>query len=310
MSKRLKFDNSGDSEDLQALFDSIAGQPPARAPAPQRVPAVIEVVGGTAATGDSPDLEALFDAHRKSAPKEMPLGCPWDSVAGQMAQSAGAATADAVAPRADEVQKESTSPGDNVFQRIGHMTRQLHDTLRQLGFDRALEEAAKAIPDARQRLAYVAQLTEQAASRVLNATDVAKPIQDTLQAQAIALSGRWDRLTGGDLSVDEFKVLAGDTHAYLSDVPGQTDATNAQLMEIMMAQDFQDLTGQVIKKIVDLAQSMESELLQVLLETMPQDMKAEVPGGLMNGPAMNAAGRTDVVNSQEQVDDLLESLGF
>ena len=293
MSKRLKFDNSGDSEDLQALFDSIAGQPPARAPAPQRVPAVIEVVGGTAATGDSPDLEALFD-----------------SVAGQMAQSAGAATADAVAPRADEVQKESTSPGDNVFQRIGHMTRQLHDTLRQLGFDRALEEAAKAIPDARQRLAYVAQLTEQAASRVLNATDVAKPIQDTLQAQAIALSGRWDRLTGGDLSVAEFKVLAGDTHAYLSDVPGQTDATNAQLMEIMMAQDFQDLTGQVIKKIVDLAQNMETELLQVLLETMPQDMKAEVPGGLMNGPAMNVAGRTDVVNSQEQVDDLLESLGF
>jgi chemotaxis protein CheZ len=294
MSKRLKLDDSGDSEDLQALFDSIAGQPPARAPAPQRAPAVIEVVGGTAATGDSPDLEALFD-----------------SVAEQVSQSAKpAATADAVAPRADEVQKESTSPGDNVFQRIGHMTRQLHDTLHQLGYDRALEEAAKAMPDARQRLAYIAQLTEQAASRVLNATDVARPIQDKLQAQATALSGRWDRLMGGDLSVEEFKVLAGDTRAYLGDVPRQTAATNEQLMEIMMAQDFQDLTGQVIKKIVDLAQNMETELLQVLIEAMPQEMRAEAPSALMNGPAMNAAGRTDVVNSQEQVDDLLESLGF
>jgi chemotaxis protein CheZ len=190
------------------------------------------------------------------------------------------------------------------------MTRQLHDTLRELGYDRALEEAAKAIPDARQRLAYVAQMTEQAASRVLNATDVAKPIQDSCsRGGGGAVLGRWDRLFGGDLSVEEFKTLAGDTRL-LNEVPKQTEATNAQLMEIMMAQDFQDLTGQVIKKIVDLAQSMETQLLQVLIEAMPADMKAEAPEGLMNGPVMNAAGRADVVNNQEQVDDLLESLGF
>jgi chemotaxis protein CheZ len=284
MSKRFRFDDSGDSDELQALFDNIAGQPPAR---PH-----VEVVGGTAATGDSSELEALFDAHRKS---------PWDSVAGQVAQPQQAVKA---------AQAEAAHSGDNVFQRIGHMTRQLHDTLRELGYDHALEEAAKAIPDARQRLAYVAQMTEQAASRVLNATDVARPIQENLQAQAAALSGRWDRLFGGDLSVDEFKALAGDTRNYLNDVPKQTTATNDQLMEIMMAQDFQDLTGQVIKKVVDLAQRMETELLQVLLEAMPQGMKFEAPEGLMNGPVINADGRTDVVANQEQVDDLLESLGF
>ena len=281
MSKRFRFDDSGDSDDLQALFDSIAAQPAGKtAPAPKETH--VEVVGGTAATGDSDDLQALFD-----------------SVAGQVAGSTQPAAAAGEA-----------SQGDNVFQRLGHMTRELHDTLRQLGYDRALEEAAKAIPDARQRLAYVAQMTEQAASRVLNATDVAKPIQDRLQQQAAALSGRWDRLFSGDLSVDEFKALSADTRAWLGEVPQQTAATSDQLMEIMMAQDFQDLTGQVIKKIVDLAQSMETQLLQVLIEAMPADMKAEAPEGLMNGPAMNAAGRADVVSSQEQVDDLLESLGF
>jgi chemotaxis protein CheZ len=93
-------------------------------------------------------------------------------------------------------------------------------------------------------------------------------------------------------------------------MPKRTAATSEQLMEIMMAQDFQDLTGQVIKKIVDLAQSMESELLQVLIEAMPEDMKADKPEGLLNGPVVNAQGRTDVVTNQEQVDDLLESLGF
>ena len=287
MSKRFKFDDSGDSDELQALFDSIAGQPAGKpAPAAPAKETHVEVVGGTAAGGDSAELEALFD-----------------SVAGQMAQPAKAAAPAAAAA-------DAAHSSDNVFQRLGHMTRQLHDTLRELGYDRALEEAAKAIPDARQRLAYVAQMTEQAASRVLNATDVARPIQDGLQAQAAALGGRWDRLFGGDLSVDEFKALAGDTRNYLAEVPKQTAATNDQLMEIMMAQDFQDLTGQVIKKIVDLAQKMESELLQALIEAMPQGMKADAPEGLMNGPVVSADGRTDVVTSQEQVDDLLESLGF
>lgn len=293
MSKRLRFDESGDSKDLQALFDSIAGQPAGRPPAPQGLPSVIEVVGGTAASGDSPDLEALFD-----------------SIAGQVAHASGGQARTDAAATAGAAMPGEAAQGDIVFQRIGQMTRQLHDTLRQLGYDRALEEAAKAIPDARERLAYIAQMTEQAASRVLNATDVARPIQDKLQAQATALAGRWDRLLGGDLSVDEFKVLAGDTRAYLGSVPAQTAATSEQLMEIMMAQDFQDLTGQVIKKVVDLAQSMETELLQVLIEAMPQDMKSEASSHLMNGPAMNAAGRTDVVSSQGQVDELLESLGF
>lgn len=281
MSRKFKFDESGDSADLQALFDSIAAQPGQRPAAGAAKEPRVEVVGGTATMGDSPELEALFD-----------------SVAGQAARPAGA-------------EEGAAAPGhDNVFQRLGQMTRQLHDTLRELGYDRALEEAAKAIPDARQRLAYVAQMTEQAASRVLNATDIARPIQDGLQAEAAALSGRWDRLFGGDLSVDEFKALAGDTRNYLDGVPARTAATNEQLMEIMMAQDFQDLTGQVIKKIVDLAQRMETELLQVLIEAMPKDMKFEAPEGLLNGPVMNADGRTDVVANQEQVDDLLESLGF
>ena len=78
----------------------------------------------------------------------------------------------------------------------------------------------------------------------------------------------------------------------------------------MMAQDFQDLTGQVIKKVVDLAQGLEQQLLQVLLEAMPAERKTEASESLMNGPVISAVGREDVVSNQEQVDDLLESLGF
>jgi chemotaxis protein CheZ len=198
-----------------------------------------------------------------------------------------------------------------VFNRLGHLARQLHDSLRGLGADKLLEDAAhKAIPDARQRLTYIAQMTEQAASKVLNAADIAKPVQDELMARSEAMSKRWDKMFANQLSVDEFKLLAADTRTYFAEAPPKLKITNDQLMEIMLAQDFQDLTGQVIKKIVDVVQNMETQLLALLIEAMPEQRKAEAPEGLLNGPVINAAGRSDVVTNQSQVDDLLESLGF
>jgi len=81
-------------------------------------------------------------------------------------------------------------------------------------------------------------------------------------------------------------------------------------MEIMMAQDFQDLTGQVIKKVIDLAQQVESQLLQLLIESTPAEKRTEVNAGLLNGPVVNALGRNDIVTNQQQVDDLLDRMGF
>lgn len=271
MSTPAKFDDAGDSDDLQALFDSIAvGSPPPPPPAP--------AARAVSASGDSDDLQALFD-----------------SVAGESAAAPSAPAGDSE---------------HEMFNKVGSMARQLHDSLRGLGYDRALEEAASQIPDAQQRLAYVAQLTEQAATRVLAATELAKPLQDSLLADSENLSARWDKMFANQLSVDEFKQLAADTRGFFSAAPSKVRSTNEQLTEIMMAQDFQDLTGQVIKKIVDLAQDLERQLVNVLLEAMPEDRKAAVPEGLMNGPVISAEGRTDVVTSQSQVDDLLESLGF
>lgn len=278
MAKRLKFDESGDNDDLQALFDSIAD---GAAPAPAAPPPRLEVVSpASSAGGDDDELQALFD----SVASEYSVGD--------------------VAVQAEERPHSC----DAVFNRIGVMTRQLHDTLRELGYDRSLQEAAHAIPDARQRLTYIAEMTEQAASKVLNATDIAKPIQDKVEVDAAALKARWDRLYANQLSPDEFRQLAGETRDFLGTVVNSSRDTSAQLMEIMMAQDFQDLTGQVIKKVVDLAQNLEKQLLQVLIEAIPAERRVE--DGLLNGPVINAVGRDDVVSNQEQVDDLLESLGF
>jgi chemotaxis protein CheZ len=206
------------------------------------------------------------------------------------------------------------SVADKVIDRVGHLTRTLHDSLRELGYDKRLEEVASRVPEAQDRLAYVAVMTEQAAERSLNATEIAKPIQDKLAADAASLSGLWQHLLNNQgsaqLNTDAFRNLVALTRSYLDDVPNRTDATNAQLLEIMMAQDFQDLTGQVMKKITQMVQTLERELVQLLLDNMPADRSGETSSGMMNGPVVNSKGRSDVVTNQNQVDDLLASLGF
>jgi chemotaxis protein CheZ len=190
------------------------------------------------------------------------------------------------------------------------MARTLHNTLRELGLNKEIEKAASSIPDARDRLNYVANLTQQAAERVLNATEAAQPIMERMEVESHRLAGQWQMLFDKKLDVEQFKSLVTQTHAFLYEVPKQTKATNAYLMEIMMAQDFQDLTGQVIKKIIEVTTNMEQQLVALLLENAPAAVKAEYDTGLLNGPVINSQGRTDVVTSQDQVDDLLESLGF
>lgn len=197
---------------------------------------------------------------------------------------------------------------EQLLTRIGQLTRQMREGLRELGLDKGITRAAEAIPDARERLAYVARMTEQAADRTLNAIDVAQPLQDQLAEGAQGLSKRWDGWFAQPVPLDAARDLVVDTRAYLAAVPKQTSATNAQLMDIMMAQDFQDLTGQVIKKMMDVIKDMETQLLQLLIDNAPAD-KREATGSLLNGP-QTRQGQPDAVADQGQVDDLLASLGF
>lgn len=235
----------------------------------------------TTANNDSDDLESLFDSivsENKSGSKDKP-----------------AAT-------------KAVEGDGGVFNEIGHMTRALHDSLRELGYDKNLQKAASDIPDARDRLNYIATMTQAAAERVLNATEAAQPVVDKMEAGAKNLAGEWQKLFDNQLDVDQFKQLAMQTHSYLTELPRQTRQTSANLTEIMMAQDFQDLTGQVIKKVMEVTQNLEVQLLALLVQHAPASIKLD--SSLLNGPVVNAAGRTDVVTSQAQVDDLLESLGF
>ena len=199
----------------------------------------------------------------------------------------------------------------DIITRIGSLTRMLRDSLRELGLDQAIAEAAEAIPDARDRLDYVVQMTAQAAERALNCVEAAQPHQDQMEANANQLKGRWDEWFENPIELADARELVSDTREFLSDVPSHTSYTNKQLLEIMMAQDFQDLTGQVLQRMMDVIQEIERQLLMVLLENMPEANAAarKDASSLLNGPQIHA-NAPGVVANQDQVDDLLDSLGF
>ncbi len=204
------------------------------------------------------------------------------------------------------------SSGDNeMYDQIGKMTRSLHDTLRALGHDKTIEKTAGAIPDARERLAYVLSMTEQAASRVLNAVDAISPLQDKAQDEARALREEWQRV--GDMRKDskDYRATVERTRQFFDSIDRDSDTSKAQLMEIVMSQEFQDLTGQVIKKIVDLAQEMETQMLSLLNMTAPPSANGKDDGQLLNGPAMTSDKQQQkAISSQNEVDSFLDSLGF
>ncbi len=202
------------------------------------------------------------------------------------------------------------SQQEELLVRVGQMTRLLHDSLRGLGLDKLLERAAEDIPDARDRLDYVAKMSEKAAQRVLNATDIAIPMQESIDEGAKRISTEIEGLLSSAATLDQYKATAQKTVEFLSTVNSNSKGTKAHLMDIMMAQDFQDLTGQVIKKVTELAQNLEQQLVQLLIEYSPDEVKRESISGLLNGPQINPDGKADVVANQGQVDDLLDSLGF
>ena len=254
----------------------------------------------SAASQDTEDLEALFDEiSSQQTPSVAAMAEPADDVA----------TSEPVAILSAALEGPIHGP-EQLFDRVGRLTRGLHDALSELGYGKAMEKVVDALPDARDRLTYISSLTQGAAERALEAVETAKPIQEELSRQARALGASWQRVFDGQLPKSEFRELALTTHAFLEAVPEKTDATEKKLLDIMMAQDFHDLTGQVIKKIVGLAHTVEQELLQLLVAARPEERQAEVIECGFAGPVVRPEGRTDVVTNQAQVDDLLEQLGF
>jgi|TARA_R110000851_G_scaffold14121_1_gene47685 chemotaxis protein CheZ len=217
---------------------------------------------------------------------------------------------------ADDYIRELATPLQReLFEEVGKLTRQLHSALKDFQVDNRLSELANTeIPDAKERLNYVIDMTEQAANKTMDAVEECLPLADTIISNIQSVTPMWDKLMRRDIELGEFKSLCHDVQQFMSNSEHDSNRLRELLNQILMAQDFQDLTGQMIRRVIDLVREVETNLVSMLTvfgdnasELLPtiNDNKIEA-----EGPIMHAERREDVVTGQDEVDDLLSSLGF
>lgn len=201
----------------------------------------------------------------------------------------------------------AAAPAD-IHTRIGLLTRQLHDSLNELGIAQQLHHSMSELPDAQSRLSYIARLTGDAANKVLAQVDMAKDEQAEIAKQT-------NNMRNALVADPVAAVAKGHIMNYLEAMEKATQAADSHLTEIMMAQDFHDLTGQVIARVVTLTSSIEEQLVQLLIQTapphaVPQQVPTPPVAQPLAGPVVDPSNTPNVVTNQSEVDDLLASLGF
>lgn len=202
-----------------------------------------------------------------------------------------------------------------LFQEIGRMTRELHESIKGFMVDSSLTNLAmNEIPDATERLQYVIEQTEQAANTTLEAVESSLPLADQLNSDAKDLAEKWQRFNSSKMSLDDFRAMSTELSSFLSATQQNSEDLHGKLTEVLMAQGFQDLTGQVIRKVITMVRDVEEKLIELVrvAGTEAQDEQAikEEKAKKAMGPAVPGVEHGDVVSGQDDVDDLLSSLGF
>ena len=204
-----------------------------------------------------------------------------------------------------------------LFQEVGKLTRELHEKLNNFQVDTDAEIFSKReIFDAKEKLNYVIKLTEDSANKTLTAVEAGLPIAEELKEKSTILNKKWQRFRQRQMPVEEFRELSDEIDDYLSWSVTQSEKVRENFSDILMAQDFQDLTGQVIRRVINLVQEMEGNLID-LIKASGQRMNQEAPSGgtisasKADGPRIPGCdSHKDKISSQDDVDALLSSLGF
>ncbi len=217
----------------------------------------------------------------------------------------------------DEITKQRES---SLFQELGKLTRQFHEALNSFRLDSRISSLAeKDFPDARERLRYVIEMTQQSADRSLNAAEASAPLCDELKTGSEELGELWARFTRKELSAEEFRDLSSRLGEFMGTVAAHSETLRGNLNDVIMAQDFQDLTGQVITRVIGLVDELEGSLVDLVRisgeNMIPQDKKEQSEEKEEDrlkgtGPSIPGLDTEGVVSGQDEVDDLLSSLGF
>lgn len=212
-----------------------------------------------------------------------------------------------------------TTGDSNLFQELGKMTREIHEAIMSFRMDSRIANLAKTdFPDAKDRLEYVITMTEKAANTVLNVVEQGTPAAEKLGEQAKHLNEQWAKFRRREMSGDELREMGSEVECFFADSEKMTSQLLSGFTEVLMAQDFQDLTSQIIRKVITLVDDVEAnlvELIKIQGEHFSQSQEDEKQLSAddrknLDGPQIPGKEVDDVMKGQDDVDDLLASLGF
>lgn len=200
-----------------------------------------------------------------------------------------------------------------LYNELGTLAREVHETINAFARDDRLAELVAAeIPDAKQRLQFIVDRTDDAAHRTMSEAEASLSLVDACGREAQTLRDRWERFRRRELSKQEFIALADDIDRFFSALGETSSTVHGRLTDIMLAQDYQDITGQMIRQVVDLVREVEERLVRLVAISgdRPGEPRGARAGEQAEGPQLPDADAARVARSQDDVDDLLESLGF
>ncbi len=228
---------------------------------------------------------------------------------------------------ADVIRTINEARDRSIYREVGKLTRGLHDAIRNFEIETGAtgldHDSMSKMANAQERLDYVINLTQKSADKTMDMVEEGIPLAEKLGANASALRADWQRLITREMKPDEFRELYHRMDAFLGDATRDSSELSAKFNSILLAQDFQDLSGQVIRKVITLVQEVEARLVELmrvagqvdqltgLFRTTETEQRVRPAADIVaEGPQINAHKRDDVVSGQDDVDDLLSSLGF
>jgi chemotaxis protein CheZ len=212
-----------------------------------------------------------------------------------------------------------------LYLEVGKLTRALHEAIVNFDIDTSAVgiegEGGSQMVNARERLDYVINLTQKSADKTMDMVEDGMPLAANIGVSARALKADWQRLLRREIAADDYAELYQRMDVFLDDAAIGASRLEENFNNILMAQDFQDLSGQVIKKVISLVQDVESRLVDLMrmagrVETLTGMVHVNEPidkaakADVLEGPQIKPSERVDVASNQDDVDDLLSSLGF
>jgi chemotaxis protein CheZ len=201
-----------------------------------------------------------------------------------------------------------------MFAELRTVTGDLQKALERFSVESRLQDIAEnEIPDARARLTHVISMTDEAAHRTLDLVEQSGPLAErTAQAAAVLMESIESYRVRATQSADALPAVLKEIEKFLPAARSDSELIRRNLADVLLAQGYQDLTGQIIRSVMKLVEELEAalaNLAQLSGDVVEHATMGETPGS-GQGPVVPGISKGDVASGQTDVDALLSGLGM